>query len=138
MLYHDSGLLGLSGISNDVRELLASKSPHAALAIDFFCLRVAQAIASLAVPLGGLDGPVFTAGIGENAAEIGQRVVEHLRWAGLSLDADANRRDATRIDGGRSSARIFVVPTDEERMIGRHTLRLLKEHAMAELAAVPA
>jgi acetate kinase len=127
MLYHESGLLGLSGISNDVRELLKSKSSDAAMAIDFFCLRVAQAIASLAVSLGGLDGLVFTAGIGENAPEIRQRVVGCLYWSGLSLDPLANRRNAARIDTGRSKAKIFVVPTDEERMIGRHTLQLLKQ-----------
>jgi acetate kinase len=127
MLYHESGLLGLSGISNDVRELLASESPDAALAIDYFCLRVAQAIASLAVSLGGLDGLVFTAGIGENAPQIRQRVVEHLRWSGLALDVNANQRNAARIEADHSRVRIFVIPTDEERMIGIHTFRMLKE-----------
>ena len=135
MLYHESGLLGLSGISNDVRELLASESPNAALAIEFFCLRVAQGIASLAVSLGGLDGLVFTAGIGENAPEVRQRVVEYLRWSGLSLDADANQRNASRIDAEHSKVRIFVVPTDEERMIGIHTLRLLQEPGIGQLSA---
>jgi hypothetical protein len=127
MLYHESGLLGLSGISNDVRQLLASESPDAALAIDYFCLHVAQAIASLAVSLGGLDGLVFTAGIGENAPQIRQRVVEHLRWSGLAIDVDANQRNAARIEADHSKVRILVVPTDEERMIGIHTLRMLKE-----------
>jgi len=127
MLYHDSGLLGLSGISNDVRELLASESRDAAMAIDYFCLHVAQAIASLAVSIDGLDGLVFTAGIGENAPQVRQRVVDYLRWSGLSIDADANRRNAVRIDAERGNARIFVIPTDEERMIALHTLRLLKE-----------
>src|SRR5262249_37320693 len=98
------------------------------------CLHVAQAIVRLAVSLGGLDGLVFTAGIGENAPQIRERVVEYLRWFGLRLDADANRRNATRIDAPRSRARILVVPTDEELMIGRHALRLLKENASTELA----
>ncbi len=75
----------------------------------------------------GLDGLVFTAGIGENAPQVRQRVVDYLRWSGLSIDADANRRDAVRIDAERGNARIFVIPTDEERMIALHTLRLLKE-----------
>ena len=138
MLYHESGLLGLSGISNDVRELLASKSRDAAMAIDYFCLRTAQAIAGLAVSLGGLDALVFTAGIGENAPQIRQRVAESLRWSGLALDADANRRNGPRIDADGSKARIFVVPTDEELMIGRHTLRLLKEQEAAEFSAARA
>lgn len=134
ILYHESGLLGLSGISNDIRELLASDSRDAAMAIDFFCLRVAQAIAGLAVALGGLDGLVFTAGIGENSPQIRQRVVNCLHWAGLSLDPIANRRNTSRIDTGRSKAKVFVVATDEERMIARHTLRLLKKEVTAELA----
>jgi acetate kinase len=126
MLYHESGLLGLSGVSNDVRELLESKSQAAAMAIDFFCLRVAQAIASLSVSIGGLDGLVFTAGIGENAPEVRRRVLDHLHWSGLSLDQKANESNERRIDAGESSAKIFVIPTDEERMIGQHTLRLLR------------
>lgn len=126
MLYHESGLLGLSGISNDVRELLESKSQAAAMAIDFFCLRVAQAIAGLSVSIGGLDGLVFTAGIGENAPEVRRRVLDHLHWSGLWLDEKANECNERRIDARESSAKIFVIPTDEERMIGQHTLRLLR------------
>jgi acetate kinase len=76
---------------------------------------------------------VFTAGIGENSPQIRQRVLEYLRWSGLSLDSDANRRNGPRIDAKRSNARIFVIPTDEKRMIGRHTLRLLKERGTAGL-----
>jgi acetate kinase len=138
LLYHESGLLGLSGISNDVRELLTSQSRDAAMAIDYFCLHTAQAIAGLAVSAGGLDALVFTAGIGENAPQIRQRVVDHLGWWGLALDADANRRNGTRIDATGSKARVFVIPTDEELMIGRHTLRLLKEQKVADFAAAPA
>jgi acetate kinase len=125
MLYHESGLLGLSGLSNDVRTLLASDRPEAAMAIDFFCRRVAQAAAALAVTLGGLDAIVFTAGIGENAPEIRRRTVAALGWAGLSLDHAANAASAARIDGPGSRAQVWVVPTDEELMIARHTMRLL-------------
>ncbi|QIJ73529.1 acetate/propionate family kinase [Methylobacterium sp. NI91] len=125
MLYHESGLLGLSGLSNDVRTLLASDRPEAALAVAFFCRRVAQAAASLAVTLGGLDAFVFTAGIGENAPEIRQRIVAELGWAGLILSNDANRSGVARLDAAGSRAQIWIIPTDEERMIARHTLRLL-------------
>lgn len=135
MLYHESGLLGLSGISNDVRALLESDRPEAAMALDFFSLRVAQAFASLSVSLGGLDALVFTAGVGENAHQVRRNVVERLHWTGLSLDDDANRRNDGRIDAGGSRAAIFVIPTDEERMIGQHTLRLLRTSAVAERAA---
>ena len=125
MLYHESGLLGLSGLSNDVRTLLASDRPEAAMAIDVFCRRVAQAVASLAVTLGGLDAVVFTAGIGENAPEIRRRTIAALGWAGLSLDHAVNAAGAARIDGPESRAQVWVVPTDEELMIARHTMRLL-------------
>lgn len=135
MLYHESGLLGLSGISNDARALLESDRPEAAMALDFFSLRVAQAFASLSVSLGGLDALVFTAGVGENAHQVRRNVVERLHWTGLSLDDDANRRNDGRIDAGGSRAAIFVIPTDEERMIGQHTLRLLRTSAVAERAA---
>lgn len=130
MLYHESGLLGLSGISNDVRELLESERPEAAMAIDFFSLRVAQAVASLSVTLGGLDAIVFTAGVGENAWQVRQNVVDRLHWAGLSLKAEANRRSDRRIDAEGSRTPIFVVATDEERMIAQHTLRLLRTSAV--------
>lgn len=135
MLYHESGLLGLSGISNDVRTLLESDRPEAAMAIDFFSLRVAQAFASLTVSLGGLDAIVFTAGVGENAHQVRRNVVERLHWAGLALDADANGRNDRRIEAGGSRVPILVVPTDEERMIGQHTLRLLRRPEVAVAAS---
>ncbi|BAU89185.1 acetate kinase [Methylorubrum populi] len=125
MLYHESGLLGLSGLSNDVRTLLASERPEAAMAVAFFCRRVAQAAAALAVTLGGLDAFVFTAGIGEHAPEIRRRIVADLGWAGLILSNDANRSGIARLDEAGSRAQIWTIPTDEERMIARHTLRLL-------------
>jgi acetate kinase len=138
MLYHESGLRGLSGISNDVRALLESDKPEAAMAIDFFSLRVAQAFASLSVSLGGLDALVFTAGVGENAHQVRRNVVERLHWAGLSLDDEANRRNDSRIEASDSRVPILVVSTDEERMIGQHTLRLLRQPKFAAgLAARP-
>lgn len=126
MLYHDSGLLGLSGVSNDMRELMASDEPAARMAVEFFALRVAQAVASLSVSLGGLDGLVFTAGIGERSPEVRALVVERLGHLGLAIDASANEASSLRIDAGTSRTPIFVMPTDEERMIGLHTLRLLR------------
>ena len=138
MLYHESGLRGLSGISNDVRALLESDRPEAAMAIDFFSLRVAQAFASLSVSLGGLDALVFTAGVGENAHQVRRNVVERLHWAGLALDDGANSRNDSRIEASDSRVPILVVPTDEERMIGQHTLRLLRQPKLAAgLAARP-
>jgi len=126
MLYHESGLLGLSGVSKDVRELLASEAEAARMALDYFALKVAQAIGSLAITLDGLDGLVFTAGIGEHAPEIRDRIVQHLRWTGLALDPAANAAGAVRIGAPDSRVPIFVIPTDEERMIAQHTLRLLR------------
>lgn len=125
MLYHDSGLRGLSGISNDMRDLLASPAPAAAMAVDYFTLHVAQAVARLAVTLGGLDALIFTAGIGEHAPEIRSRVASRLNFLGVQIDEQANAAGAADIDSGSGSVRVLVVPTDEERMIGLHTLKLL-------------
>lgn len=125
MLYHDSGLRGLSGISSDMRTLLASPDPAATLAVDYFTLHVAQAVASLSVTLGGLDALVFTAGIGEHAPEVRSRVASRLGFLGLDIDQQANSTASTDIQSDRSSVRVLVVPTDEERMIGLHTLKLL-------------
>ncbi|MCK0209415.1 acetate/propionate family kinase [Starkeya koreensis] len=129
MLYHDSGLRGLSGISNDMRELLASDAPEAALAVDYFTLHVAQAVAQLAVSLGGLDALVFTAGIGERAPEIRARVCARLALLGVALDVAANAADETFIDADGSLPSVLVIPTDEERMIALATLRLLRPQA---------
>lgn len=129
MLYYESGLLGLSGISNDMRELIASDRQEARMAVDFFVLRVAQAVATLSVTLGGLDGLVFTAGIGEHAPEVRAGVADRLAHLGVRLDGDANAAGSLRIDGAESRLPVFVVPTDEERMIGLHTLRLLRASA---------
>lgn len=126
MLYHDSGLKGLSGLSSDMRELLASEVPAAALAVDYFTLHVAQAVAQLAVTLGGLDALVFTAGIGEHAPEIRARICARLGLLGVALGAPANAAGDTWIDAEGPGPHVLVIPTDEERMIALHTLRLLR------------
>ncbi len=126
MLYHDSGLKGLSGLSSDMRELLASEAPAAALAVEYFALHVAQAVARLAVTLGGLDALVFTAGIGERSAEIRARICARLGLLGVALDAAANDANATWIDADGPGPHVLVIPTDEERMIALATLSLLR------------
>ena len=122
LLYRDSGLRGLSGISNDVRLLLASPDPRARLARDYFTYRVARELAALAGALGGLDGVVFTAGIGENSPEIRERVCARAAWLGIELDQAANRAGGPRISTPASRVSAWVIPTDEERMIAEHTL----------------
>lgn len=125
LLYKRSGLLGLSGIGNDMRVLEASDAPRARLAIDHFVYRISRELGGLAAVLGGVDALVFTAGIGENSAHIRQLVCRQAQWLGLEIDADANERGDTRISrvGSRMSA--WVVPTNEELMIARHTRTLL-------------
>jgi acetate kinase len=121
LLYKESGLLGLSGISNDMRVLLESPEPRARLAIDYFVHYVAKEIGALAAVLGGLDGLVFTAGIGENSPEIRSRIVEACAWLGITLDTDANQCGDTCISAAGSAVSAWVVPTNEELMIARHT-----------------
>jgi len=125
MLYSRSGLLGLSGISSDMRVLLDSEAPRAKLAIDHFVYRIQREIGSLAAALGGLDALVFTAGIGENSPEIRQRVCAGLGWLGVELDAAANAAGEASIGSASSATSVWVIPTNEELMIARHTLRLL-------------
>ena len=125
-LYHDCGLKGLSGISNDMRELLASRDPRAALAIDYFVHRAALAAGSLAAAMGGLDGFVFTAGIGEHSPVIRARIAERLAWLGAELDPVANARGGPVISTKGSRVLLYVLPTDEELMIARHTLAVLR------------
>jgi acetate kinase len=122
VLYRDSGLLGLSGISNDVRELAESKDPSAAFALDYFVYRVALHAGSLTAAMEGVDAFVFTAGIGENSPMMRARIVKKLGWLGLTLDPDAN--DAGRLVISRPVSRVavYVIPTDEELMIAQHTL----------------
>ncbi|MBR0789312.1 acetate kinase [Bradyrhizobium manausense] len=124
-LYRDCGLKGLSGVSNDMRELEASADPHARLAIDYFVYRIGLNAGMLAAALQGLDAFVFTAGIGENSASIRARIAEQLGWLGVTLDAAANARHARLISRADSRIPVYVVPTDEELMIAQHTLSLL-------------
>lgn len=126
LLYHRSGLLGVSGISNDVRTLLASADPHAAEAIDLFVFRIARETGALAAVLGGLDGFVFTAGIGEHAAAVREAVCDRLGWLGARLDRAANARGAGLISTPDSRLALWVIPTDEEAMIARHTQEILR------------
>lgn len=125
LLYDQSGLLGVSGISSDMRALLDSADPRAREAVELFTYRIAREAGALVSSLGGLDGLVFTAGIGENAAEIRRQVGERLAWLGISLDDQANARHAAVINAPDSRIVVRVLPTDEERMIALHTMRTL-------------
>lgn len=125
LLYHDCGLKGLSGISNDVRVLLKSEDPRAKLAIDYFVFRIAVCTGALAAALEGLDGFVFTAGIGENAPAIREAVIKRLSWLGLEVQTDANSSNSLLISTKHSRVACWVIPTDEEFMIARHTLDCL-------------
>ena len=124
-LYHECGLKGLSGLSNDMRDLLASDTPAARLAVDYFVYRVVREAGALAAALGGLDGIVFTAGIGERSAEIRARVCAGLAWLGLELDGARNQRHGLEITKSGSRVSAWTIPTDEERMIARHTRQVL-------------
>jgi acetate kinase len=125
ILYKKSGLLGISGISNDMRDLLGSSEPAARLAVDYFVYRAAKEIGALAAALGGIDGLVFTAGIGENSPEIRSRICEASAWLGVALDKDANGKKGPRISTKSSAVSAWVIPTNEELMIARHTGQLL-------------
>jgi acetate kinase len=127
LFYGECGLKGLSGISNDVRELEASSDPRARFALDYFAYRVALSAGLLAAALGGLDAFVFTAGIGENSASMRAAIVERLAWLGALLDPKANTAGSTSIAQGGSQIGLYVIPTDEEFMIARHTLALLPQ-----------
>jgi acetate kinase len=121
-LYRECGLKGLSGVSNDVRELLESSHPGAALALSYFTYRVGLYAGMLAAALGGVDAFIFTAGIGEKSAEMRARIAEKLVWLGGELNPTANATGKSRISSDRSRLAIYVVPTDEELMIAKHTL----------------
>src|SRR5215813_2853556 len=136
ILYKKSGLLAISGINNHMRDLLGRGEPQARLAVDYFVYRAAKEIGALAAVLGGVDGLVFTAGIGENSGEIRRRICEASAWLGISIDSDANGSNATRISTALSKVSVWVIPTNEELMIARHTGDLLglRSHS-AEQAA---
>jgi acetate kinase len=125
LLYHQSGLLGVSGISSDMRKLLDSTDPRAALAVDLYVYRIQRELGSLAAALAGVDALVFTAGIGENSAAIRERVCRDAAWLGVTLDASANRTGGPRISATGSPVSAWVIPTNEELMIARHTQRLV-------------
>src|SRR5882672_1922327 len=125
LLYRESGLKGLSGISNDMRDLESSSDSRAMLAVDYFVYRVGLHAGMLAAALGGLDAFVFTAGIGEHSAKIRSRIAEKLAWLGVSFDVDANAAGKSLISLPESRVALYVMPTDEELMIARHTLALL-------------
>jgi acetate kinase len=125
LIYQQSGLLGVSGISSDMRALLASPEPGAKQAIDLYVYRIGRELGSLASALGGLDALVFTAGIGENSAELRARICRDASWLGLEFDPAANQAGAQRISRAGSRVGAFVVPTNEELMIARHTRDVL-------------
>jgi acetate kinase len=129
LLYRKSGLLGVSGISNDMRTLLASAAPEAREAVDMFVYRITRELGSLAAALGGLDALIFTGGIGEHAAKVRDGVCRAIEWLGTSLDPAANAANGPRISRTDSRVPVFVIPTDEDLMIARHTARLINATA---------
>lgn len=126
LLYQRSGLLGVSGVSGDMQELLASPSPYAAEAIDLFVYRIGRELGSLVASLRGLDALVFTGGIGEHAAPIRARVCQDAQWLGVQLDEAANRAGGPKISSEGSAVPVWVIPTDEDRMIACHTRDIIR------------
>ena len=126
LLYLESGLLGMSGLSSDMRDLLASDLPAARRAVEVFVYRASRELGSLAAALGGLDAVVFTAGIGENQPEVRARICRGAEWLGLQFDALANERQQQRISAPGSAVAAYVLPTDEELMIARHVARIVR------------
>jgi len=125
LLYQQSGLLGVSGISSDMRSLLSSDDPRARLAVDLYLYRIRREMGSLAAALGGLDAIVFTAGIGENSAAVRARVLEDAAWLGAKTNTRANAKGGPRISAARSRVAAWAIPTNEELMIARHARRVL-------------
>jgi len=136
-LYRECGLKGLSGISNDMRELQSSTDPRAAFALDYFCYRVGLNAGMLAAALGGIDAFVFTAGIGENSAVVRARISSRLAWLGAVLNGKANTTHASRVSAPESRVSLHVIPTNEELMIARHTLAALSAKRVTALATIP-
>ncbi|MGH6826641.1 acetate/propionate family kinase [Methyloceanibacter sp.] len=133
LFYYDCGLKGLSGISNDVRDLLTSSDPRAKFALDYFVYRISLFTGMLAAAMCGVDGFVFTAGVGENAPTLREAVAKRLAWLELELDPAANAKGEGRISTPGSRVACYVIPTDEELMIARHTLSVLRVQAAARL-----
>ena len=125
MLYKESGLLGVSGVSSDMRTLLASDEPRAKLAVDLYIYRIVRELGSLAAALGGLDALVFTGGIGEHGAPVREQVCGQLGWLGLTLNPAANAANASKISAADSRIEACVIPTNEEWIIARHTAKLI-------------
>ena len=125
LLYKKSGLLGISGMSNDMRDLLGRSEPAARLAVDYFVYRVAKEIGALTAVLGGIDALVFTAGIGENSPEVRRRICDASAWLGIEIDEAANSQRLPKISTSQSKISVWVIPTNEELMIARHTGSLL-------------
>jgi acetate kinase len=123
-LYKDSGLKGMSGVSQDMRELEASDSPAARDAIAYFVARVRRELGGLAATVEGVEGIVFTGGIGEHAWRIRESVLTGMEWMGVHLDREANRASALMISAKQSPTTVFVIPTDEEQVIAEHTVRI--------------
>jgi acetate kinase len=136
LLYNESGLLGVSGISDDMRVLLASDEPAAEAAVALFTYRIGRELGSLAAAIGGLDALVFTAGIGEHAAEVRRRVCQDAAWLGVALDDDANAAGGPRITRASGRVSAWVIPTDEDLMIARHVWQMLNPDGPAKRAAV--
>jgi acetate kinase len=134
LIYRRSGLLGISGVSSDMRALLASDNPQAALAIDYFVYRAVRELGAMAAALSGVDALVFTAGIGEHAAELRARICRGAAWLGVKLDEAANQRHGPRISTAASDVSAWVIPTDEERMIALHTVAALADQPQTEEA----
>ena len=130
LLHHQSGLLGMSGVSDDMRTLLNSADPAAADAVDYFCYRISRELGSLTAALGGLDAVVFTGGIGEHAASVRARICEAAAWLGLAIDADANQADALQINTTNSKVTVWVIPTNEELMLARHAAHFIAAEAV--------
>ncbi|MGO9547546.1 MAG: acetate/propionate family kinase [Rhodomicrobium sp.] len=131
LLYHNCGLTGLSGLSNDMRELEASDDPRATFAVSYFIYRIGLFAGMLAAALGGLDAFVFTAGIGENSSSVRERISENLSWLGVVLDRAANAAQSQLFSRPESAAALYVIPTEEELMIAQHTLALLQRSGKA-------
>lgn len=127
LLHHHSGLLGLSGISGDMRELLASDEPRAQQTVRYFVWQVSRQIGALTAILGGLDALVFTAGIGEHAPVVRSQICRQSSWLGMELDEAANSANLACISAPASRVKVWVLPTDEERMIAHHTYKLLAD-----------